>query len=158
MIFAANVPREFENRTKVAVLDGLILHVAMDYEDDFDSINSQTVTLQFSAKHVDMDMEQSTQPILHIYFLTQLLFGCRTESAAKFISLMPEKFDLTRHSSKVHGVTVNGVYLTVSQQQLPHQHHRPLKCQVARTLYLVWQPLLDQGCPFCTLSPAERRR
>ena len=80
------------------------------------------VTLQFSAKHVDMDMEQSTQPILHIYFLTQLLFGYRTESAAKFISLMPEKFDLTRHSSKVHGVTVNGVYLkstatTVSTSQ-----------------------------------------
>ena len=48
---------------------GLILHVAMDYEDDFDSINSQTVTLQFSAKHVDMDMEQSTQPIIiaHIF-------------------------------------------------------------------------------------------
>ena len=69
MIVAANVPRKFENRTNVAVLDGLILHSAMDYEDDFDSINSQTVTLQFSAKHVDMDMEQSTQPIIiaHIF-------------------------------------------------------------------------------------------
>ena len=69
MIVAANVPRKFENCTKVAVLDGLILHSAMDYEDDFDSINSQTVTLQFSAKHVDMDMEQSTQPIIiaHIF-------------------------------------------------------------------------------------------
>ena len=42
MIVAANVPRKFENRTKVAVLDGLILHSAMDYEDDFDSINSQS--------------------------------------------------------------------------------------------------------------------
>ena len=40
MIVAANVPRKFESRTKVAVLDGLILHGAMDYEDDFDSINS----------------------------------------------------------------------------------------------------------------------
>ena len=40
MIVASNVPRKFENRTKVAVLGGLFLHGAMDYEDDFDSITS----------------------------------------------------------------------------------------------------------------------
>ena len=45
MILAANMPKKFENHAKVAVLGGLILHDAMD----FDSINSRTVTLQFSA-------------------------------------------------------------------------------------------------------------
>ena len=43
------------------------------------------------------------------------------------------------------------------QQQLLHQHHRPLKCQAARPLYLVWQPLLDQGCPVFTVTSRKKK-
>ena len=84
------MPKKFENCAKVAVLGGLTLHDAMD----FDSINSRTVTLQFSAKHVDMDVEQiNTTNIARIFLDTAIiLFGCKTELAAKFTSLMPEKF------------------------------------------------------------------
>ena len=83
----------------------------MDYEDDF-SAGSQTVTLHFGTKEVEMSVEQITTTSIALVFSLDAATVWLQDHIGSSIYIPDDegRFEgLSRHSSNVHGVTVNGV-------------------------------------------------
>lgn len=111
MILVANVPRKSKNRAKVAVLGGLILHGAMDFEDDFDPIDSRTLILQFGAKRG----ANQHNNIALIFSLNASTVWLQDQIGSRiYIPDARKRFDPTGHSSNVYEVTINEVHLLIT--------------------------------------------